>query len=140
MLEKDLVTSYVIMQTLLHHRALASINPCCTPEPFSHALHFVKRLHLQRLGMISKFLWCLPTTCKPPTQNFNRFRPSMHFLHFFPSKKPKKRPHVTNLSTFVQNRSNLTCTPQISTPRAPQNFSSFRVGRKIDFSKTGLPD
>src|SRR3954466_1481199 len=90
MLRKDLVTPYTIMQTLLHHRAVAVINPCCTPEPFSHALHFVKRLHLQRLGMISNFLCCLPTTCKPPTQNFNRFRPSMHFLHFFPSKKPKK--------------------------------------------------
>ena len=77
------------MQTLLHHRALSPINPCCTPEPFSHALHFVKRLHLQRFGMISIFLWCLPTTCKPPTQNFNRFRPSMHFLHFFRLKRPK---------------------------------------------------
>src|ERR1044072_1321225 len=106
MLGKDLLTSDTILQTLLHHRALGPINPCCTPEPFSHALHFVKQLHLQRLGMISNFL---PTTCKPHTQNFNRFRPSMHFLHFFPSKKPKKRPHVTNLATFVNNRSNFAC-------------------------------
>ena len=62
------------------------------------------------------------------------------FSAFFPSKMPEKRPHVTNLATFVKNRSNLACTPQMSTPSAPQNFSSFRVGRKIDFSKTGLPD
>src|ERR1044072_4350958 len=83
MLGKDLLTSYTIMQTLLHHRALGPINPCCTLEPFSHALHFVKQLHLQRLGMISNFLWCLPTTCKPHTQSINRFRPAMLFLHFF---------------------------------------------------------
>src|ERR1043165_7499370 len=119
------------MQTLLHHRALASINPCCTPEPFSLALHFVKRLHLQRLGMISNFLWCLPTTCKPPTQNFNRFRPSMNFLHFFPSTKPKKSPHVTNLATFVKNCSNLACTPQMSTPTSLQKFGALRDLRKI---------
>src|SRR3954469_8824070 len=62
----------------------------------------------------------------------------MHFLDFFPSKLPEKRPHMTNLATFVQNRSNLACTPQMSTPSAPQNLSLFRVDRKIDFSKTGL--
>src|ERR1041384_220584 len=125
MLGKDLLTSYTIMQTLLHHRALVPLNPCCKPEPFSHALHFVKRLHIRRLGMISNFLWCLATTCKPHTQYFNRFQPSMLFLHFFPSKKPKKCPHVSNLATFVKNRSNLACTPEMSTPSAPQNFRSF---------------
>src|ERR1044072_8545653 len=80
MVGEALLTSHTIMQTLLHHRALGPINLCRTSEPFSRACHFVKRLHLQRLGMISNILWCLPTTCKPHTQNFNRFRPSMLFL------------------------------------------------------------
>src|SRR3954466_4243271 len=64
----------------------------------------------------------------------------MHFLDLFPSKIFEKSPHMTNLATFVQNCSNLACTPQMYTPSAPQNLSSFRVGRKIDFSKKGLPD
>src|SRR4051812_32223857 len=50
---------------------------------------------------------------------------------------PEKCPHMKNLSTFVQNRSNLACTPQMSTPRARSFLALSELVVKLTSLKRG---
>ena len=135
-----------ILTNIIYHHANLIASPCTrTDKPVLYTRTFHPRASLCEATASSETRTRndlkVPTYYVQTTHaKFQSVPTSYAFSAFFPSKMPEKRPHVTNLATFVQNRSNLACSPQMSTPSAPQNLSSFRVGSKIDFSKTRLPD
>jgi hypothetical protein len=134
------------LTNIIYHHANLIASPCTrTDKPVLYTRTFLPRPSLCEATASSETrndlkYFMVPTYYMQTTHAKFQSVPTIYaFSAFFSSKKPKKRPHVTNLATFVKNCSNLACTPQMSTPSAIKNFSSFRVGRKIDFSKTGLP-